>query len=93
MTTAGVQPKIRELRIRITQRLYPPYDDRHGTASSVVERTFAFDFPQGTAEVDQTDYGHPGRFNPCHPRLVPPALQPKTNQLVAAATALAGLLE
>jgi hypothetical protein len=65
----------------------------HGTPHAVVQRVFTFTLPGGTAQVDQTDYGHAGRFNPCHAQRLPGPLQPKTSQLVAAAEALAALLD
>jgi hypothetical protein len=89
----AAQAKPQELRVRLTQEVLPPRHELHGTPHPVVRRIVTFEFPQGTAEVDQTDYGHPGRFNPCHPRRVPTALQPKTPQILAAAKALAALLE
>ena len=78
--------------VHVTQETVPPRDDRHGTPHPMVERVFTFELPAGTAVVDQTDYGHPGRFNPCHARRIPSALQPRTPQLLAAAEALAALL-
>jgi hypothetical protein len=86
-------PTTLKLQARVTQQVFPPYDAMHGTPHPVVQRLFVFELPQGTAEVDQTDYGHPGRFNPCHARRIPTPLQPKTNQIVAAAEALAALLD
>jgi hypothetical protein len=80
------------LEVRVTTEVMPARDARHGTPHPVVERVFTFTLPQGTAVVDQTDYGHSGRFNPAHARQIPTALQPKTPQLLAAAEALAGLL-
>jgi hypothetical protein len=88
----GVAPAPPALSVRVTQETLPPRDDRHATPHAMVERVFTFELPQGTAVVDQTDYGHPGRFNPCHARRVPLALQPRTPQLLAAAEALARLL-
>jgi hypothetical protein len=76
----------------VTQEVFPPHHAMHGTPHSVVQRLFTFELPEGTAEVDQTDYGHPGRFNPCHAKRIPGVLQAKTPQLVAAAEALATLL-
>jgi hypothetical protein len=81
-----------ELTVRITQRVLPPHDPLHGTPHPVVERLVTFETPRGTALVDQTDYGHPGRFNPAHARTIPPALQPKTPQLLEAAERLTALL-
>jgi hypothetical protein len=88
----GADPAPPALSVRVTQETLPPRDDRHGTPHAMVERVFTFELPLGTAVVDQTDYGHPGRFNPCHARPVPLALQPRTPQLLAAAEALARLL-
>ncbi|HLI27860.1 MAG TPA: hypothetical protein VKZ60_12355 [Chloroflexota bacterium] len=93
MAQASTAPTLTRLQVRITQEVFPPYHAMHGTPHTVVQRLFTFEFPQGTAEVDQTDYGHPGRFNPCHARRIPTPLQSKTNQIVAAAEALAALLD
>jgi hypothetical protein len=90
---ASTQPQLKELQVRVTQEIFPPRHEMHGTPHAVVQRVFAFTFPLGTAEVDQTDYGHPGRFNACHARRIPTPLQPKTGQVVAAAEALAALLD
>ncbi|MBI4494941.1 MAG: hypothetical protein HY690_19380 [Chloroflexi bacterium] len=79
--------------MRVSQEILPPRHELHGTPHPVVQRVFAFEFPQGVAEVDQTDYGHPGRFNPCHARRIPAPLQARTGQLLAAAEALAALLD
>ncbi|MBI3965766.1 MAG: hypothetical protein HY329_09035 [Chloroflexi bacterium] len=87
------QSASKELQIRVIEEIFPAHHARHGTPHPVCQRVFTFQLPQGTVEVEQTDYGHPGRFNPCHPKRVPPALQPKTAQLVAAASSLAALLD
>ena len=89
MTATATQTEA--LTVRVTSETIPPYHDRHGTPHAVVERIFTFTLPQGTVVVDQTDYGHPGRFNPCHLRSAPTPLQPRTTQLLAAAEALAAL--
>lgn len=80
------------VRVKVTRQTMPAMDPRHGTPHPVEERVFTFELPQGAAVVDQTDYGHAGRFNPCHLRSVAPALQPKTPQLLAVAEAIAALL-
>lgn len=88
-----VQPTVTTaLRVELNQDVLPPWHERHGTPHAVRVRRFIFTLPEGVAEVDQTDYGHPGRFNPCHPARIPLKLQPKTPQLLAAAEALAALL-
>ena len=93
MVGAGGEPGLKQITVRISQEVFPPGHALHGTPHAVVQRVFAFDFPQGTAEVDQTDYGHPGRFNPCHAKRIPTPLQARTGQIVAAAEALAALLD
>jgi hypothetical protein len=47
---------------------------------------------KGQAQVDQTDYGHPGKMNPCYPQVIPTRLALKTQPILAAAEALAALL-
>ena len=88
-----IEAKLKELQVVVRQETFPPYHQSHGTPHSVVQRSFVFQFPQGIAEVDQTDYGHPGRFNPCHAKSIPLALQPITGKIVSAAEALAALLD
>jgi hypothetical protein len=80
------------VRVRVTRQMMPAMDARHGTPHPVEERVFTLELPQGTAVIDQTDYGHAGRFNPCHVKSVAPALQPRTPQLLAVAEAIAALL-
>jgi hypothetical protein len=79
-------------QVTIAQTSLPPHHYLHGTPHPVVLRLFTFELAGGTAEVDQTDYGHPGKFNPCHAKTIPTALQAKTPQLLAAAESLAALL-
>jgi hypothetical protein len=86
-------PRLKDLQVRIEQRVYPPHDALHGTPHAVTQRVYTFGFPEGEAEIDQTDYGHPGRFNPCHARRIPAPLQPRTGQILAAAEVLAVLLD
>lgn len=80
------------LSVSISQEVLPAGHGSHGTPDPVLKRVFRFGFPQGEAQVDQTDYGHPGRMNPCYPQRISSALQPKTNLIVAAAEALTLLL-
>jgi len=90
--TAGSETATDVLGVRVTTQTYPPRHERHGTPHAVVERVFTFTVGNATAVVDQTDYGHAGRFNPCHLRSASPPLQPKTPHLLAAAEAIAALL-
>lgn len=86
------RPPTTALEVRITQEVLPAGHGSHGTPDPVLKRVFRFQFPEGEAEVDQTDYGHPGRMNPCYPQRIPPRLQLRTSHILAAAEALAGLL-
>jgi hypothetical protein len=80
------------LQISISQEIFPAGHGSHGTPDPMLKRVFRFSFPEGEAQVDQTDYGHPGRMNPCYPQVIPSRLQPKTPKILAAAQALADLL-
>lgn len=92
MSQVSAQSVIGQAAVKVSWEVMPPRDARHGTPHAVLSRLFVFELPQGTAEVDQTDYGHPGRFNPCHAKRIPGSLQLKTPQLLAAAEAIAALL-
>lgn len=81
-----------EALIHLRQVTLPPYDTSHGTPHAMVRRTLVFELPEGRAELEQTDYGHPGRFNPWDTRGIAPKLQPKTAQLRAVGDALSELL-
>lgn len=80
------------LSISITQQTFPAGDASHGTPDPMFKRVIRFDFAEGQAQVDQTDYGHPGKLNPCYPQVIPTRLQAKTGSILAAAEALAKLL-
>ena len=79
-------------QVCVTQEILPAGHGSHGTPDPVLKRVFRFAFPEAEAQIDQTDYGHPGRMNPCYPQKIPPRLQPRTSQILAAAEALAQLL-
>lgn len=81
-----------KVQVTVTEEVFPPGHASHGTPDPVLKRVFRFVLPGGEAQVDQTDYGHPGRMNPCYPQVIPPRLQPRTPQILAAAEALAALL-
>jgi len=88
----GTNEALGSLSVSITQTILPAGDGSHGTPDPVLKRVFIFTFPNAEAEVTQTDYGHPGRMNPCWPQRIPGPVQLKTNQILAAAEALAVLL-
>ena len=77
------------VRARCEQRVYPPYDDFHGTPSPMLWRRVSIDTQRGSAAFEQTDYGHPGRLNGWEPRGIAPGLAPKLAQLRAVAVAMA----
>lgn len=81
-----------KIQVSVTEEVFPAGHGSHGTPDPVLKRIFRFSLPGGEAQVDQTDYGHPGRMNPCYPQVIPSRLQPRTNQILAAAEALAALL-
>ncbi len=83
----------REALIRFREELLPARDPSHGTPDPMVRRVLEFELPQGRAQWEQSDYGHPGRFNPWEPRRIDVGLQSKTPQLQAAAEALSALLD
>lgn len=82
----------RQITVRMSEETFPPHHDRHGTASTVVIRSLAFELPEGQALWEQSDYGHPGRFNEWEPRGIPARLQPRTADLKRAAEGLGALL-
>ncbi len=83
----------REATICLREETLPPRDPSHGTPNAMLRRQLEFELPQGKAEWEQTDYGHPGRLNPWEPRHIDARLQPKTAQLRAVAEAIEVLLE
>jgi hypothetical protein len=80
------------ISLAVTQEHYPRYDPAHGTPDPMVRRLLTLSLTAGTARFEQTDYGHPGRFNPWEPRGIDTALQPRTSELKALCAALTPLL-
>jgi hypothetical protein len=77
--------------INVTEELFPAYDAAHGTPDPMVRRLLTLRLPAGSARFEQTDYGHPGRFNTWEPRGIDSALQPKTKDLLALCDAISSL--
>jgi hypothetical protein len=75
------------LSLQREERTYPPYDPFHGTNAPMLWRRVVITTSRGTATLEQTDYGHPGKLNDWTSRGVAPALQPKLRELVALAEA------
>ena len=84
---------MRQVAVRLSEQVLAPEDPLHGTPDQVVRRLATVDTPGGEASWEQTDYGHPGRFNPWEPRGVSVSLQPKFGQLLTAVEAVAALLD
>ncbi|HLB22614.1 MAG TPA: hypothetical protein VJP07_00820 [Dehalococcoidia bacterium] len=82
----------RLMALSIVEEQYPRYDPAHGTPDPMVRRLLTIQLPKGSARFEQTDYGHPGRFNPWDPRGIDMPLQPRTNELTALCDALSSLL-
>ncbi len=80
------------VQISVTEEHFPRYDAAHGTPDPMVRRLLTLTLPDGSARFEQTDYGHPNRFNAWEPRGIDTALQPRTNELRSVCDAIAPLL-
>ncbi len=78
--------------IAVTEQHYPRYDAAQGAPDPMVRRLLTITVPAGAARFEQTDYGHPGRFNAWEPRGIDNALQPRTPELLALCAAITTLL-
>jgi hypothetical protein len=85
--TAATDTAVTVLSLHCEQRTYAPYDPFHGTNAPMLWRSVTITTPKGTARLEQTDYGHPGRLNDWQPRGIDAALQPRSKELIALATA------
>ena len=77
------------LEISVSEEQYPRYDAAHGTPDPMVRRLVSMRLAEGAARFEQTDYGHPGRFNAWEPRGIDARLQARTDELLALCEALA----
>jgi hypothetical protein len=80
------------LALHVEEQHFPRYDDAHGTPDPMVRRLLTVTLARGAARFEQTDYGHPGRWNAWDPRGIDAAIQPHTAQLRALCEALTPLL-
>jgi hypothetical protein len=80
------------LEISVVEERFPRYDPAHGTPDPMVRRLMTVTADGRTARFEQTDYGHPGRFNPWDARGIDMALQPHTAELKAVCEAITPLL-
>ncbi len=85
-------PHAAVVEISLSEEQLPRFDPSHGTPDPMVRRLAVLHLPQGSASFEQTDYGHPGRFNPWDPRGIDARLQPRTTELAALCDALTRLL-
>ena len=80
------------VQISLNEEQLPRFDPSHGTPDPMVSRLAVIHLPQGSATFEQTDYGHPGRFNPWDARGIDAPLQPRTEDLRALCDAIGRLL-
>ena len=85
-------PAEARIEITVTEEQFPRYDPAHGTPDPMVRRVATLHLPTGTATFEQTDYGHPGKFNPWDPRGIDAKLQQRTEEMHAVCAALSPLL-
>lgn len=81
------------VEVSVTVEHLPRYDPSHGTPDPMVRRALTVRLPKGEARFEQTDYGHPGRFNPWDPRGIDTRLQAHTGQLHELCALISALLE
>ena len=80
------------IELSVVEERYDPYDPAHATPDPMVRRILKLRLPQGSAALEQTDYGHPGRFNNWEPRGIDVPLQPRTGALITLCEAIAPLV-
>ena len=85
--------KAAEAAVLYREELLPALHESHGTPHAMVRRTIQFELPRGHAGWEQTDYGHPGRFNAWEPRRIDTKLQANVEELRTIAEALSALVE
>lgn len=81
------------LDIAVREEHFPRYDPAHGTPDPMIRRLITVRVRGHTATYEQTDYGHPGRFNPAEPRGIDAPLQGRAPELAALCAAIAPLLD
>ena len=81
------------IAITIEQERLPRYDPAHGTPDPMSRRVATLILPLGEATFEQTDYGHPGRFNPWEPRGIDEKLRQSAPALRAICESLEAFLD
>ena len=78
--------------LSLEQEEAPPYHPSHGTPHAMKSRTLVIRVGDATARFEQTDYGHPGRFNPWSPRGIDAPLQARSDALLRLCDSVSALL-
>jgi hypothetical protein len=79
-----------DVSVGVEQRTFGPYDAFHGTPDAMLWRRVQIKTPDGSAVLEQTDYGHSGRLNAWEFRGVDTKLQPRLAALKTMADAAVG---
>jgi hypothetical protein len=80
------------IEIAVSEEQLPRFDPSHGTPHPMVRRLLTIRVNEREAHFEQTDYGHPGRFNPWTSRGIAVPLQPRTDELRAICESVSRLL-
>lgn len=91
--TDGVPSPGSELvNVSFSQEVLPAHHRSHGTPDPVVRRWMTVEVGASRAALEQTDYGHPGRFNPPQVRVLSATLADREAELKALVPALVDLV-
>jgi hypothetical protein len=78
--------------LTVEQEEVPAFHPSHGTPNAMKSRTLVVRVGTATARFEQTDYGHPGRFNPWSPRGIDASLQSRNDALLRLCDSVSALL-
>ena len=92
MVESDTKPQAHVVRVDCEERLYAPFDAFHSTPDEMRWRRVTITTPNGSAALEQSDYGHPGRLNPWEARGITASLQSRLGELRAVAEAVSALL-
>ena len=91
-TDGGPSPESELVNVSFVQEVLPAYHRSHGTPDPVVRRWVTVEVGASRAALEQTDYGHPGRFNPPQVRVLSATLADREEQLKALIPVLVDLV-
>jgi hypothetical protein len=80
------------IELTVSEDELPAHDPVHATPDPMLQRLLTIRTSRGSARFEQTDYGHPGRFNPWDPCGIDTGRQHRTPQLLALCKAIEPLL-